>query len=293
MFTPPIVNRLGIIGNGRVARALALGLREHCAARPLVWGRDPGKVTQAADGDWDVSVDIAALMAACDVVAIAVSDDAIVPIVASIAGIGALPHSPFVFHVSGASGVGVLEPIERIGARTAAIHPAMTFTGDAPIEVRRMRATRFAITGSSGEATQHAHALVDALGGVAVEIAEAHRTLYHAGLCHAANHLVTLLTGAAQALGAAGVEHPMALLAPLVRAALENGLDRGMDALSGPLLRGDATTIQQHVRAMTRDVPSLLPAYRAMADATLDELDRRAGTATRGEVREALMPEQR
>jgi predicted short-subunit dehydrogenase-like oxidoreductase (DUF2520 family) len=165
----------------------------------------------------------------------------------------------------------------------------MTFTGDTALEVQRMAGTRFAITGSSDEATKQARTLVDALGGVAVEIEEGHRTLYHAGLCHAANHLVTLLTGAAQALGTAGVADPMALLAPLVRAALENGLDRGMEALSGPLLRGDAQTIQRHVGAIARDVPALLPAYRSMAQATLDELDRRAGSATRADVREALI----
>jgi predicted short-subunit dehydrogenase-like oxidoreductase (DUF2520 family) len=288
MLGSPIVNRFGIIGNGRVSRALALGLGPHSAARPLMWARDPGKGIQAADGICEVAADIAALIAACDIVAITVSDDAIAPIVASIVAIGALPHAAFVFHVSGASGTGILQPLETIGALTAAIHPAMTFTGDAPLEVQRMAGTRFAITGSSDEATQQARTLVEALGGVTVEIAEEHRTLYHAGLCHASNHLVTLLAGAAQALGTVGVADPMALLAPLVRAAMENGLDWGMDALSGPLLRGDAQTIQRHVGAIARDAPALLPAYRAMAQATLDELDRRAGTAKRSDIRHAL-----
>ncbi|WP_313738015.1 DUF2520 domain-containing protein, partial [Sphingobium yanoikuyae] len=65
-----------------------------------------------------------------------------------------------------------------------------------------------------------------------------------------------------------------ALLAPLVRAALDNSLDRGIDALSGPLLRGDRQTIGNHLTALTSHAPELLPAYRAMALATLDALDR-------------------
>ncbi len=109
---------------------------------------------------------------------------------------------------------------------------------------------------------------------MAVEIAEGHRALYHAALSHAANHLVTLLSGASDALRAAGADKPGALLAPLVRAALENSLARGFDALSGPLLRGDGDMIARHLAALARDCPGLLPAYRAMALATLDGLAR-------------------
>jgi predicted short-subunit dehydrogenase-like oxidoreductase (DUF2520 family) len=108
---------------------------------------------------------------------------------------------------------------------------------------------------------------------------EQHRTLYHAALCHAANHLVTLLAGASGALATAGVGDPQALLAPLVRAALDNSLDRGFAALSGPLLRGDRDTIADHLAALAQDDPALLPAYRAMALATLDAMERTGAPA--------------
>ena len=137
-----------------------------------------------------------------------------------------------------------------------------------------MAEARFAITGSSDEATVQARRIVAMLGGTTVEIEEAQRTLYHAALCHASNHLVTLLVGASNALTRAGVDDPAALIAPLVRAALENSLDRGFYALSGPLLRGDQRTVASHVAALAVDCPELLPAYRAMALATVDELER-------------------
>src|SRR3546814_19070634 len=93
----------------------------------------------------------------------------------------------------------------------------MTFTGDPEAEAYRMAQARFAITGSTAAATQQAAQIVALLGGIAVEIAEERRALYHAGLCHASNHLVTLIAGAAPALTDAGVDDPAALLAPLVR----------------------------------------------------------------------------
>src|SRR3546814_3746362 len=95
----------------------------------------------------------------------------------------------------------------------------MTFTGDAAREVERMAGAWFAITGSSDEAVKRAGEVVDMLGGRTTQIAERHRALYHAALCHAANHLVTLLDGAFDMLDMAGADNPRELVAPLVRAA--------------------------------------------------------------------------
>ena len=210
----------------------------------------------------------------CDLILLAVADDALPAVIADLA---TMPLSATICHVSGRSGAALLDPLRAQGATTAAVHPAMTFTGDPAAEVARMQGARFAITGADAPAIAAARRLVALLGGVAVEVAEEHRALYHAALCHAANHLVTLIAGASDALVAAGVAEPGALLAPLVRAALDNSLDRGIDALSGPLLRGDRQTIGNHLTALRAHAPELLPAYRAMAIATLDALGRDEG----------------
>lgn len=214
------------------------------------------------------------LITTCDVLAIAVSDDAIADIATDMATQIPVGHAPFVFHVSGRSGAAILEPLRLRGASTAALHPAMTFTGQPESEARRMKGARFAITGSTPHATAQAREVVALLGGIAIEIAEERRPLYHAALCHASNHLVTLIVGASDALADAGVDDPAALLAPLVRAALENSLEQGLGGLSGPLLRGDHRTIGDHLDALNAFSPNLLPAYRAMARATLDALQK-------------------
>jgi predicted short-subunit dehydrogenase-like oxidoreductase (DUF2520 family) len=268
-------HQVGIAGSGRVAQALALALAPRSAEPIRLWGRSSGRAREAAAAIGAVAADsCGALAARCDLIVIAVADDALASVAAILAAALAPGHDPFVCHVSGGSGTAPLAPLQGSGALTAAVHPAMTFTGDPAQEVERMAGARFAITATDAEALAEARTLVGLLGGIAVEIAEAHRALYHAALSHAANHLVTLLSGASHALRVAGADEPEALLAPLVRAALENSLERGFDALSGPLLRGDADTIRGHLAAMTRDCPELLPAYRTMALATLDELDR-------------------
>lgn len=283
------VQQLGIIGAGRVGQALALGLAGHSVEPPLMWGRSLEKLgaASAATGS-EVAVSIHRIAVDCDVIAIAVSDDAIAAIIDEMAPMLTPASAPFIFHVSGRSGAAILEPLRAHGALTAAIHPAMTFTGDLAREVARMAEARFAITGSSDAATDQARRFVAMLGGTAVEIEETQRTLYHAALCHVSNHLVTLLAGASNALTRAGVAEPEALIAPLVRAALENSADRGFDALSGPLLRGDAQTVASHISALAADFPALLPAYRAMALATIHELERAGAPVDLAALRNAL-----
>ncbi|MBB5706056.1 DUF2520 domain-containing protein [Sphingopyxis panaciterrulae] len=283
-------HQIGLIGAGRVAQAFALALAPHSAAPPLLWARssDKAQAVAARIGRAVAAPRVESLLAAADLLVLAVSDDAVAAVAADLATALPAGHAPFAFHVSGRSGAAILAPLQAAGAATAAIHPAMTFTGDPPAEVRRMAQARFAITGATDAATQQAARLVALLGGIAVEIAEERRALYHAGLCHASNHLVTLIAGAAHALTDAGVDDPAALLAPLVRAALENSLGRGFAALSGPLLRGDARTIGEHVETLAANTPDLLPAYRAMALATLDELDRLAPSDARRALRPAL-----
>lgn len=265
----------GVVGAGRVAQALALAFAPHSTLPPMMWGRSPERTAAAATRIGAITAPaIGQLMTQCDVIAIAVADDALSDVISDIAALPPASRDRFIFHVSGRSGAAILEPLRSAGALTAAIHPAMTFTGDPAGEVQRMAGARFAITGSTADATDRAKQFIALLGGVAVEVAEDRRALYHAALCHASNHLVTLITGATHALEDAGVDNPAALLAPLVRAALENSLALGFAGLSGPLLRGDAQTIGDHLDAMAAHSPDLLPAYRAMALATLDELKR-------------------
>lgn len=275
MMNKPRFHQFGIIGSGRVAQALALGFAPLSAAAPLLWGRSSGNVRAAATKvGCTAARDIGQIVSTCDAIAIAVSDDALADVAADMAALLPAGRAPFIFHVSGRSGAAVLDPLRVAGALTAAVHPAMTFTGDPESEVRRMTGARFAVTGSTADAMARACEAVSLLGGIAVEIAEERRALYHAALCHASNHLVTLIVGASHALTDAGVDDPPALLAPLVRAALENSIARGFAGLSGPMLRGDHRTIGDHLDALGGFSPDLLPAYRAMARATLDELAR-------------------
>ncbi|MEU8182845.1 Rossmann-like and DUF2520 domain-containing protein [Micromonospora sp. NPDC049044] len=210
----------------------------------------------------------AVAQAAADLLLIAVPDDALAGVVADLADRQALRPGQVVAHTSGAHGLSVLTPAAAVGARPLALHPAMTFTGT-PDDLPRLAGISYGVT-APAELRALAARLVTDLGGVPEWVDESARPLYHAALAHGANHLVTLVNEATDRLRDAGVTRPEKVLAPLLRAALENALRLGDDALTGPVSRGDAGTVQRHLARLADTAPESVPAYLALARRTAD-----------------------
>ncbi|MEV5692411.1 Rossmann-like and DUF2520 domain-containing protein [Micromonospora globbae] len=261
---------VGVVGAGRVGTVLgaaltAAGHRVVAAAGGSGASRArlalllPGVPSRAA-------ADVA--RAATDLLLIAVPDDALAGVVAALADGGALHPGQVVAHTSGAHGLAVLDPAAAVGARPLALHPAMTFTGT-PDDLGRLAGISYGVT-APADLRPLAARLVADLGGVPEWIGEADRALYHAALAHGANHLVTLVNEAADRLRDAGVTQPEKVLAPLLRAALENALRLGDDALTGPVSRGDAGTVERHLARLAATAPESLAPYLALARRTAD-----------------------
>jgi predicted short-subunit dehydrogenase-like oxidoreductase (DUF2520 family) len=144
----------------------------------------------------------------------------------------------------------------------------MTFTGTA-LDLDRLADCCFGVTAPE-PLRAVAEALVVEIGAEPVWVEESARPMYHAALAHGANHLVTLVAQSLQALTAAGVPNPARMLQPLVSAALENTLRAGDAALTGPVARGDAGTVAEHLRQLRRLTPDVRPTYLALARATAE-----------------------
>ena len=170
-------------------------------------------------------------------------------------------------HCSGRNGVKVLAPAQAQGALPLALHPAMTLTGTS-LDADRLSGAPFAVT-SAQPLRMAAEALVVEMGGEPIWIPEEARPVYHAALAHSANHLITLVASGMEMLTEAGVDTPGRLLTPLLQASLDNALRMGYHALTGPVVRGDASTVAAHV-AVLADDPQLRAAYIAMARLTAD-----------------------
>lgn len=199
---------------------------------------------------------------------LAVPDDSLAQVVAGLAKAGHFQPGQLVAHVSGSDGIEVLRPAAAAGALPLALHPVMTFTGR-PEDLDRLDGVAFGVTADTTMRTV-GEALVVEMGGEPEFIPEELRALYHAGLCHGANHMTTLINEAVDVLRECGVMNPERMLGPLLSAALDNTLRLGDNALTGPIVRGDTGTVAEHLAALTAKAPDSVAAYRAMARRTAD-----------------------
>ena len=256
--------RVGIVGSGRVGSTLGAALARaghEVVAASAVSAQSRRRAEQMLPGAQILAPD--ELVAAVDLVLLAVPDDALRALVAGLAETGAWRPGQLVAHTSGAMGIGVLDPAAARGVLALALHPVMTFTGR-PEDLDRIDGATFGVT-ADDQLRPVAESLVLEMGGEPVWVPERARPLYHAALTVGSNHLVTVVNDALSLLDAAGVEQSARLLAPLVSAALDNTLRLRDGALTGPVSRGDVATLSTHLRTLRSDAPQMLPAYRAMA----------------------------
>ena len=264
------MTRIGVVGAGRVGAVLAAALRESGHEIVSVAGESAASRTRIETLLPGVHVDKpTAVSRSCDLLLLTVPDDMLSNVVTMLAASGAIRSGQYVVHTSGKHGLAVLEPAAEVGAHVLAMHPAMTFTGT-DVDLDRLAGCRYGVTATL-DTLELARDLVDGLGGSIVWVPESRRTLYHAGLAHGANHLVTLVTQAMDLLRASGAEDPAATLRPLLTAALDNALAYGSAALTGPIVRGDVETVRGHLVDIAVSAPETLESYVVMARATANQ----------------------
>lgn len=283
MGTPPGGFRparltVGIISAGRVGSALGVALEraEHVVVACSAISRASRDRAQRRLPDTAV-LPVDEVASRSELLLLAVPDAELSALVSGLAETGSVRSGTIVAHTSGANGIGVLAPLAERGCIPLAIHPAMTFTGTDE-DIDRLADTCFGVTAADEVGYAIAQSLVLEIGGEPFRVREDARTLYHAALAHASNHVVTVLLDAVEGLRSAlwgqellGQElvgdAPGGLaervIGPLARASLENALQRGQAALTGPVARGDAAAVERHLEALTEVDPELAQAYRA------------------------------
>jgi predicted short-subunit dehydrogenase-like oxidoreductase (DUF2520 family) len=235
--------KLGIVGKGRLGTALSAALRE------------AGYEVDGPAGRGEVP--------AGDVILLCVPDAEISAAAEAVAGSARL-----VGHTSGATPLASLRPAARGGAHVFGFHPLQTFAGNGTPDLRGIGC---AIAGSTPEALEAARSIADALGMVPFELPDHKRAAYHAAASVASNFLVTLQAMAEEVARDAGLEPGQArrLLAPLVRTTVDNWVELGpRAALTGPVARGDETTVTAQRQAVSAASPQLLPLFDALVERT-------------------------
>jgi predicted short-subunit dehydrogenase-like oxidoreductase (DUF2520 family) len=234
-----------IIGRGRVGRALQRALDSSEQHTVVAVGRrwKPSSVRSA------------------DAIVLAVSDDAIEAVAEEVAA--DLGPSTTVLHCAGARGADELRSCAARGAATGVMHPLASFpsTRSAP----SLEGTTFTVNGS-GRAVTSSRRIAKACGA-RVLVAQTADPAYHAAAALAANGAVALAFVSVGVLERLGFDKRGAerAIGGLLRSVGENVQRLGVpDALTGPIARGEASTITDHRRALRRANRGALSAYDAV-----------------------------
>ncbi len=271
--------RVGIIGAGPVGTALGIAIDRAGWPVAAVSSRSQARSDRfrALVPGSRASADPAALLEEVELAILAVPDDAIASVAASIR----LYPGQALVHTSGLLGAEVLQPALSAGSQIGSFHPLVSFTADVERSAAAIRGATIALEGDPQLLTTLAD-LAEALGGVPVRLPAGAKPAYHAAAAMASGGLVALLDAVVTLGKVAGLDEPgaLAVYGRLVEQTLANAGSGGVAAaLTGPIARGDAGTVQAHVEALRRFAPDVLELYVAVARRELKLAEERGALA--------------
>jgi predicted short-subunit dehydrogenase-like oxidoreductase (DUF2520 family) len=195
-----------------------------------------------------------------------------------------------VFHTSGWLSSADLAPATKAGALGASVHPIKGFP-DPLTAAESFPGTWGAIEGDQN-AVKVLRPIFENIGAHLINLDTDKKPLYHTATIIACNYVVGLAALAQSSLVACGLEsdQAMEMLIPLMRNTVDN-LERlgPVQALTGPVVRGDGSTIAAHLSALNDWDKSVAHTYADLAEHLID-LASQQGTDPEGleRVRTAL-----
>jgi predicted short-subunit dehydrogenase-like oxidoreductase (DUF2520 family) len=241
-----------IIGPGRAGRALALAHRR-AGQEVFLLGRREGEWQ-----DWARAQGIQPILSWGEApreaafIILAVPDRAILEVARDAAASYAGNAKTFV-HLSGMHDLDVLKPISLEGGFVAAMHPVMQFA-DPESDLATLRQAVVTET-ADPNAREGVLEVAEVWGAAPVRLkAGVDRRRYHLGLALASNHLTALLSWSAELLDPVFGADTFDVVAKMAAHALELAQrDGAAQALTGPVVRGDVETVQEHLSSLSQE----------------------------------------
>jgi predicted short-subunit dehydrogenase-like oxidoreductase (DUF2520 family) len=263
---------VAIIGAGRVGSVLGRVLAEEGERVVCIVSRTSASARKAGIfvGCKRTTTDLADLPPETDCVFITTPHGAVAEVARRVARLDHLHFNRLAAcHASGMHTAAVLDPLRKRGATVFSFHPLQTFPRD--FDPRRIipsaRGIYYGVDGSA-KGVRMARLLAAKLGGHVVLIPPEMRVLYHAACVVASNHLTTMmwvLETMFRRMDRQGTGY-FSVFRPIIEATLRNiAATSPAEALSGPIARGGTETVKDHLEAIRRFAPALLPYYASVS----------------------------
>lgn len=278
--------KIGIIGAGKVGVAIGHAIKKRgytISAVADVLRDDALDVARSFIGDGTVyTVDNMEVVALSDVVAITTQDRAIQGVAKEIFDRSEDLGEKLFFHTSGADPSSILKPLDKKGASLGSLHPLQTFP-DIESGISVLPETYIFIEGDEG-ALGKLTEIGQAIGYDVKTIGAEDKVLYHLSAVYVCNLLCALYYAGEEIMERIGIGLEPFL--PIIHATMRNIEQKGpLKALTGPVVRGDAKTVQAHLSGIA-DMEQQRRVYTALSRVAV-EMSVRRGTINDA-VRETL-----
>jgi len=272
---------VGFVGAGKVGCSLAKLLTERGKQVSGFYSQSPSSAAWAAQFTNTTHFeDINELLDASDVLFLTVPDQAIATVYRSLDDTKLVDK--IICHCSGALSTAVFEGIEKHGASAFSIHPFVAISSRHE-SYQSLPHTIFTME-SKEVRKEHKEAMLAMLRDLELQVEEitaASKVAYHGAAVMASNLMLGLMSVAKRELQAAGFSEDGATAAilSLAEGNLANAKKAGekpfVTALTGPIQRGDAATVEGHLKAFSGDNREI---YRLLSREVLRLAQEKNGT---------------
>lgn len=267
---------IAFIGAGRVSTALGLYFKNKGFEIQGYLSRNIESTKKASNPSQSTPyTELNALIRDSGIIWITTPDDQIHAVVKQIAELSIeQKKEKLILHASGAHSLSVLEPLQQAGYNIACAHPLLAF-GDSPETVLKLDSVWFAIE-NTADSSQLLDNFFKKCGNRTFRIEPEKKTLYHAAACVLSNYLVTLLDASYQIFEKSGLtkEDIGQATTPLLESVIENIQGKpGSEALTGPIKRGDNSTVQMHLDVLQAYMPEMAELYKLLGRHTMQMIN--------------------
>lgn len=266
-------NTINIIGCGRAAGTLGrLWLEAGAVTVGQVVNRSLSS-SKAAVSKLGVGTAVGGISALepADIWLIGTSDAQIPQVAESLAASGIELGEALVFHLAGRFGLEVLQPLNDGLVRLAALHPVRSLSG-ARLSLEAFSGTACVAEGEQA-ALERLKPLVTSIGGTWLPVDSVDRGLYHASVSVISNITKAVAWKAQKWQTRAGLpaETAAEVTHQLLQSTMEDlFLSGARQTITGPVVRGDTSTVEAHLEAIRATHPEDVEIYRVLGQAVLD-----------------------
>ena len=242
--------RIGIIGAGKVGTTFGKYLSIHGKNVTGFYSRTHESADEAATfAETETYSSLCKLVEKNDVIFITTPDGVIHQVW------GELLHQDIsnriICHFSGSLSSHVFSGREEAGASGISMHPMYAFS-DKFHSYEQFHTAYLTLEGDP-EAVAVMKPMWEAIGHHVLTLKAEDKIKYHAAAAMASNEMLGLMQASLDILSECGFSEKdsMALLTPLVQGNIASMLEKGcVNALTGPVERGDAQTVRKHLQAL-------------------------------------------